>query len=103
MFRSLSANPRVGGASSALTSPAIETVMADVANREEAMKRVEYKVAKSGDEWIVERDGKKLHAFPSLTDAEAAAFNMARTDRDQDFHVDVHIEGAPSLWDKGTK
>jgi len=65
------------------------------------MKRVQYNVLKAGEEWIVERDGKKLHAFPTASDAEAAAFNMARTDRDQDMQVDVHVEGAPSLWDRG--
>ncbi len=64
------------------------------------MKRVEYKVEKEGEEWVIERNGKKLHSYSTLTDAEAAAFDMARTDRDQDFHVEVHVEGAPSLWDK---
>ncbi len=64
------------------------------------MKRVLYNVVKDGEEWVIERNGKKLHSYSTVTDAEASAFDMARTDRDQDFHVDVHVEGAPSLWGK---
>jgi hypothetical protein len=64
------------------------------------MKRVQYNVVKDGEGWVIERDGKKLHSFAALADAEAAAFDMARTDRDQDMHADVTVEGAPGLWDK---
>lgn len=66
------------------------------------MKRVTYNVVKDGEEWAIERDGKRLHALPTLSEAEAAAFDMARTDRDQDMHAEVHVEGAPKLWDKGS-
>ncbi|HEX4097991.1 MAG TPA: hypothetical protein VHX64_14805 [Caulobacteraceae bacterium] len=66
------------------------------------MKRIQYNVLKDGDRWAIERDGKRLHQYPTLPDAEAAAFDMARTDRDEGEHVDVIVEGKPDLWGKQT-
>ncbi len=53
------------------------------------MKRVEYELVKDGEGWSIAIDGKKTHSYSSLPEAEAAAFDMARTDRDRGFHVHV--------------
>jgi hypothetical protein len=55
------------------------------------MKHVQYDVVSDGDGWVIEIDGKKVHQFSSLPEAEAAAFDMARTDRDRGFHVQVKL------------
>ena len=62
------------------------------------MKHVHYDVVASGGEWLVRCDGRDLHRYPSLPEAEAAAFDMARTDRNRGMHADVQTppEGLPS-------
>ncbi len=64
------------------------------------MKHLHYAVVKDGEGWAIERDGTKLHEYTSLPDAEAAIFDMARTDRDRGFQVEVSINGKHGLWDK---
>jgi len=61
------------------------------------MKQVHYEVVANGDDWVVRCEGKDLHRFPSLAEAEAAAFDMARTDRNWGKHADVQMphEGPP--------
>ena len=53
------------------------------------MKRIHYDVVPSGEDWVVRCDGKDLHRYASLPVAEAAAFDMARTDRNRGMHADV--------------
>ncbi len=53
------------------------------------MKRIHYEVVADGDVWLIRCDGKDLHRYPSLPDAEAAAFDMARTDRNRGMRADV--------------
>jgi hypothetical protein len=53
------------------------------------MKRIHYDVVPSGEDWVVRCDGKDLHRYPSLPMAEAAAFDMARTDRNRGIRADV--------------
>lgn len=53
------------------------------------MKRIHYDVVPSGQDWVVRCDGKDLHRYPSLPVAEAAAFDMARTDRNRGIRADV--------------
>ncbi len=71
------------------------------AKKGNVMKHVLYDVVKDGDAWAIECDGKKLHQYASLPEAEAAMFDMARTDKDRGHHVDLRIEGSKhGLWDK---
>jgi hypothetical protein len=58
------------------------------------MKHVQYEVVADGAGWAIHVDGRKLHEYPSLPEAEAAAFDMMRTDRDRGFHVQVKMPPA---------
>ena len=62
------------------------------------MKHVHYDVVANGNDWLVRCEGRDLHTYPSLAEAEAAAFDMARTDRNQGMHVEVTTPpgGTPS-------
>jgi hypothetical protein len=64
---------------------------------EDLMKNIQYNLVADGDGWAIEQDGRKLHQYSTLAEAEAAAFDMARTDRDRGFHVEVKVpqSGAP--------
>jgi hypothetical protein len=53
------------------------------------MKRIHYDVVASGKDWVIRCDGRDLHRYTSLPEAEAAAFDMARTDRNQGIRADV--------------
>ena len=53
------------------------------------MKRIHYEVAADGDGWVVRCEGKDLHRYAALPDAEAGAFDMARTDRNRGMRAEV--------------
>jgi hypothetical protein len=55
------------------------------------MKQIQYDLVPDGDGWAIESDGRKLHRYPTLPEAEAAAFDMARTDRDRGIKVHVNV------------
>jgi hypothetical protein len=55
------------------------------------MKNIHYDLVAEGNDWVIQIDGKAMHRYPSLPEAEAAAFDMARTDRDRGFHVQVRL------------
>jgi hypothetical protein len=55
------------------------------------MKHIQYDLVTDGDGWAIQVEGRTLHRYPSLPEAEAAAFDMARTDRDRGFHVNVKL------------
>jgi hypothetical protein len=62
------------------------------------MKRIHYEVVADGGDWLIRCEGKDLHRYPSLAVAEAAAFDMARTDRNRGMRAEVTTppEGLPS-------
>jgi len=53
------------------------------------MKRIHYDVVASGRDWLIRCEGRDLHRYPTLAEAEAAAFDMARTDRNRGMHAQV--------------
>jgi hypothetical protein len=55
------------------------------------MKHVHYDVVKDGDEFVIRVEGKDLHRYPNLPEAEAAAFDMARTDRMRGMQAEVTV------------
>jgi hypothetical protein len=55
------------------------------------MKQIQYDLVNDGDGWAIAVEGRNLHHYPTLPEAEAAAFDMARTDRDRGFKVHVNL------------
>ena len=53
------------------------------------MKRVHYDVSQDDNGWLIRCDGRELRRCSSLAEAEAAAFDMARTDRDRGIRAEV--------------
>lgn len=53
------------------------------------MKRVHYDVSRDGTGWLIRCEGRELRRYSSLPEAEAAAFDMARTDRDRGIRAEV--------------
>jgi hypothetical protein len=54
-------------------------------------KHVQYDIVADGDGWAIEVEGKRLHRYDTLPEAEAAAFDMARTDRDRGIRAEVNV------------
>jgi len=55
------------------------------------MKRIHYEVVADGEGWLIRCEGKDLHRYPTMAEAEAAAFDMARTDRNRGIRVNVQV------------